>query len=152
MMTLKTPVLSILIGEGGSGGALALAVADEVWMLENAVYSVVSPEGCASILWKDPAKTAQAAECLRLTSQDLYKMGVIEKIIREPKDKDDKLFHSLRNTISVSYTHLDVYKRQDSLDTVELVMNLEDEFHVEIEVDEAINTVGDLVKIIEGLL
>ena len=99
MMTLKTPVLSILIGEGGSGGALALAVADEVWMLENAVYSVVSPEGCASILWKDPSKTAQAAECLRLTSQDLYKMGVIEKIIREPKSKEDRLFESLRNTI-----------------------------------------------------
>ena len=72
MMTLKTPVLSILIGEGGSGGALALAVADEVWMLENSVYSVISPEGCASILWKDESRAADAAQCLKLTAQDLF--------------------------------------------------------------------------------
>ena len=71
MMTLKVPVISVLIGEGGSGGALGLAVADEVWMLENAVYSVISPEGCASILWKDPSKVREAAECLKLTAQDL---------------------------------------------------------------------------------
>lgn len=81
MMTLKTPVLSILIGEGGSGGALALAVADQVWMMENSVYSVISPEGCASILWKDSTKTAQAAECLKLTAEDLLEFGVIEKIV-----------------------------------------------------------------------
>lgn len=92
MMTLKTPILTILIGEGGSGGALALAVADEVWMLENAIYSVISPEGCASILWKDSSKTAEASECLKITSQDLFSMGVIERIIREPKDLDSKLF------------------------------------------------------------
>ena len=90
--------------------------------LENAVYSVVSPEGCASILWKDPAKTAQAAECLRLTSQDLYKMGVIEKIIREPKDKDDKLFHSLRNTI---YKKL---KEKSALDIDTLLQQRYDRF------------------------
>ena len=66
MISLKTPILSILIGEGGSGGALALAVADEVWMLENSVYSVISPEGCASILWKDAKKAADAAACLKL--------------------------------------------------------------------------------------
>ena len=100
MMTLKTPILSILIGEGGSGGALALAVADEVWMLENAVYSVISPEGCASILWKDAAKTAEASECLKMTSQDLFSLGVIERIIREPKDLDSKLFDGLKNLIS----------------------------------------------------
>lgn len=99
MITLKTPILSILLGEGGSGGALGLAVADEVWMLENAIYSVISPEGCASILWKDSSKTAQAAECLKLTSQDLYKMGIIEKIIREPQNMEDKLVDSLRNII-----------------------------------------------------
>jgi len=81
MMTLKTPILSILIGEGGSGGALALAVADQVWMMENSVYSVISPEGCASILWKDSGKNAQAAECLKLTAEDLLELGVIEKII-----------------------------------------------------------------------
>ncbi|MHB1484590.1 MAG: acetyl-CoA carboxylase carboxyl transferase subunit alpha [Saccharofermentanales bacterium] len=87
MMTLKTPVLSILIGEGGSGGALALAVADQVWMMENSVYSVISPEGCASILWKDPSKNAQAAECLKLTAEDLLGLGVIEKIIPFGKTK-----------------------------------------------------------------
>ncbi|HIS68124.1 MAG TPA: acetyl-CoA carboxylase carboxyltransferase subunit alpha [Candidatus Gallacutalibacter stercoravium] len=99
MTALKTPILSILIGEGESGGALALGVADEVWMLENAVYSVVSPEGCASILWKDSSKAAEAAERLKITSQDLYKMHVIERIIREPKNLDDRLFDSLRNSI-----------------------------------------------------
>ena len=76
MIGLKTPVISILVGEGGSGGALALAVADRVWILENAVYSVVSPEGCASILWKDAKKAKEAAECLHLTAQDMEKLGV----------------------------------------------------------------------------
>ena len=89
-------MLALLIGEGGSGGALALAVADQVWMMENAVYSVISPEGCASILWKDSSKVADAAECLKLTSHDLYKMNVIEKIIREPKTADSgRLYESL---------------------------------------------------------
>ena len=81
MMTAKTPILSIVIGEGGSGGALALAVADEVWMLEDAYYSVISPEGAASILWKDAGRARDAADNLRLTAQDLYDLGVIEKII-----------------------------------------------------------------------
>lgn len=103
MMTLKTPVLSIVIGEGGSGGALALAVANEVWMLENAVYSVISAEGCASILWKDPAKTADAAQCLRLTANDLFTMDVIERIIREPKSVESPLFDSLRNLIANTF-------------------------------------------------
>lgn len=103
MMTLKTPILSILIGEGGSGGALALAVANEVWMLENSVYSVISPEGCASILWKDPAKTPEAAQCLRLTANDLFTMDVIERIIREPKSADSPLFESLKNLISNTF-------------------------------------------------
>ena len=106
MMTLKTPILSIFIGEGGSGGALALAVADEVWMLENAIYSVISPEGCASILWKDSSKTAEAAECLKLTSQDLFKLGVIERIIREPKTVDSIMFDSLKNLIAQTFDKL----------------------------------------------
>ncbi len=88
MMALKTPVVSILIGEGGSGGALALAVADEVWMLENSIYSVISPEGCASILWKDSAKAEQAAKCLKLTANDLLGFGVIERIISEQQGFD----------------------------------------------------------------
>lgn len=98
MMTLKTPILSILIGEGGSGGALALAVADEVWMLENAVYSVISPEGCASILWKDSSKVEEAAECLKITARDLKKLGVIEKIIAEP-DKVSNFYDELGKLI-----------------------------------------------------
>jgi len=98
MMTLKTPILSILIGEGGSGGALALAVADQVWMMENSVYSVISPEGCASILWKDSTKNAQAAQCLKLTAEDLLVLGVIEKIIPfgnniTNKEENNKLDH-----------------------------------------------------------
>ena len=82
----KTPVISVLIGEGGSGGALALAVADRVWILENAVYSVISPEGCASILWKDSKKVKDAADCLRLTAQDMMELGVVEQVIPEEKD------------------------------------------------------------------
>ena len=87
MMTLRTPVISVLIGEGGSGGALALAVSDEVWMMENSIYSVISPEGCASILWRDAKKVREASQCLRLTAEDLLEMGVIERIIPE-SDKD----------------------------------------------------------------
>ena len=83
LMELAVPVVSVVIGEGGSGGALALAVADQVWMLENAYYSVISPEGAASILWKDAGKAAQAAACLKLTAQDLRELGIIEEIIPE---------------------------------------------------------------------
>ena len=86
MAGLKTPIVSILVGEGGSGGALALAVADQVWILENAVYSVISPEGCASILWKDAKKVKDAAECLRLTAQDMKELGVVEQVFPEEKD------------------------------------------------------------------
>ena len=86
MSGLKTPIVSILVGEGGSGGALALAVADQVWILENAVYSVISPEGCASILWKDSKKVKDAADCLRLTAQDMADLGVVEQVFPEDKD------------------------------------------------------------------
>lgn len=82
---LKTPVLSIVIGEGGSGGALALAVADEVWMLKNSIYSILSPEGFASILWKDSTKAKEAAKVMKLTADDLKKMGVIECVLEEPE-------------------------------------------------------------------
>ena len=83
MAELKTPIISIFIGEGGSGGALALAVGDEVWMLENGMYAVLSPEGFASILWKDSSRAAEACDLLKLTPEDLYRLGVIEKIIPE---------------------------------------------------------------------
>lgn len=92
MSTLCVPIISILIGEGGSGGALALAVADRVWMLQNAVYSVISPEGCASILWKNAAKADEAAASLKLTSADAKDLGVIEKIISE-KEIGTKVFY-----------------------------------------------------------
>jgi len=82
-MSLKTPVISIVLGEGGSGGALALAVADRVWMLENAAYSVISPEGCASILWKDAARREDAAEHLGLTAEKLRQLGIVDRVIQE---------------------------------------------------------------------
>ena len=93
MAGLKTPIVSVLIGEGGSGGALALAVADRVWILENAVYSVISPEGCASILWKDSKKVKDAADCLRLTAQDMMELGVVEQVIPEEKEFSQTYAH-----------------------------------------------------------
>lgn len=83
MADLKVPVLSIVIGEGGSGGALALAAGNEVWMLENSVYSILSPEGFASILWKDASKAEKAAQVMKLTAQDLKELGIIEQILPE---------------------------------------------------------------------
>ncbi|MDE6014462.1 MAG: acetyl-CoA carboxylase carboxyl transferase subunit beta, partial [Acetatifactor sp.] len=80
---VKVPVLSIVIGEGGSGGALAFAVADEVWMLEHSVYSVLSPEGFASILWKDGSRAKEASALMKLTAQDLYRMGIVERVVQE---------------------------------------------------------------------
>ena len=104
MSSLKTPVLSVLIGEGGSGGALAMAVADEVWILENAVYSILSPEGYAAILWKDGSQAARAAKAMKLTSYDLYKAGFVEKIIQEPEsytlDSIINVFDDLEENIS----------------------------------------------------
>jgi acetyl-CoA carboxylase carboxyl transferase subunit alpha len=83
-LTLGVPIVSVIIGEGGSGGAVALATADRVAMLEHSIYSVISPEGCASILWKDAEKMREAAEALRLTAQDLRTLGVVDRIIPEP--------------------------------------------------------------------
>ncbi len=82
---LKTPVLSIVIGEGGSGGALALAVADEVWLLENSIYSILSPEGYASILWKDSKRAQEAAQVMKITANDLLELGVVERVFAEPE-------------------------------------------------------------------
>ena len=84
-LTLKVPLISVIIGEGGSGGAVAFATANRLAMLEHSVYSVISPEGCASILWKNAEKMREAAEALRLTAQDLKKLGVADYIIEEPK-------------------------------------------------------------------
>ncbi len=95
MASLNVPVLSILIGEGGSGGALALAVANEVWMMENATYSVLSPEGFASILWKDNKRAQEATQVMKITAQDLWELGIIEKIIREPIEASEENIDSL---------------------------------------------------------
>ena len=86
MSGLKVPVVSIIIGEGGSGGALAMATADEVWMLENSIYSILSPEGFASILWKDSSKAKEAAEVMKLTADRLLKAGIVERVIPEPEN------------------------------------------------------------------
>ncbi len=96
MMTLRTPVISVLIGEGGSGGALALAVSDEVWMMENSIYSVISPEGCASILWRDAKMVREASECLKITANDLYEMKVVERIIPESGKDFSAAYMNLR--------------------------------------------------------
>ncbi|MBQ7974997.1 MAG: acetyl-CoA carboxylase carboxyltransferase subunit alpha [Clostridia bacterium] len=101
MMGIKVPIISVIVGEGGSGGALALGVCDTAIMLENSVYSVISPEGCATILWKDASRAAEAADVLKLTSYDLYKFQVIEKIIEE-KDKTSEEICSDLKTFIVS--------------------------------------------------
>ena len=84
MSRLKVPIVSAVIGEGMSGGALGIGVTDRILMLEHAIYSVISPEGCASILWKDAEKMREAAEALRLTAGDLEKLGVVDRVIPEP--------------------------------------------------------------------
>ncbi len=99
MSTLCVPVISILIGEGGSGGALALAVADRVWMLQNAVYSVISPEGCASILWKDSSKAEAAAAGLKLTAEDAKSLGVIERILSEKEIGKKEFYDRIRDLL-----------------------------------------------------
>ena len=83
-MSLKVPIISVIIGEGGSGGAIALASANKVLMFENAIYSVISPEGCASILWRDPSKSLEAAKAMKLTANELLKIRIIDEVIKEP--------------------------------------------------------------------
>ncbi|MGM9628772.1 MAG: acetyl-CoA carboxylase carboxyltransferase subunit alpha [Faecousia sp.] len=112
MMTLNTPVISILIGEGGSGGALALAVADRVWMLENAIYSVISPEGCASILWKDPQKADIAAENLKITASDALTLSVIERMIKEDDLGQPSFYARIRELLTAE---LAVLEKNDHL-------------------------------------
>ena len=104
MSALKVPVLSIVIGEGGSGGALALAVANEVWMMENAIYSILSPEGFASILWKDSKKADEAAKVMKITASELKELGVIERIISE----DEPVNHE---TLPKACENLNVFMR-----------------------------------------
>lgn len=102
MSNLKVPILSIILGEGGSGGALALAVADEVWIFQNAMYSVLSPEGFASILWKDSKRTEEAGKLMKLTPNDLLKSEIVDKII----DEDNFSYESLKNEIYEKFKEL----------------------------------------------
>lgn len=132
MSTLCVPVISILIGEGGSGGALALAVADRVWMLQNAVYSVISPEGCASILWKDSAKADVAAESLKLTAEDAKSLGVIERILSESDIGEKEYYDRIRTLLTDELAELskdpdlvgaryDRFRRIGMIDTESLI-------------------------------
>lgn len=107
MSSLTTPIITIIIGEGGSGGALAFAVADQVWMLENSIYSILSPEGFASILWKDSSRAKEAAEIMKITAKDLKEYGIIDKVIKEPSGgahKDvEKMAASIKNELIESF-------------------------------------------------
>ena len=102
MIRLKTPTLSIIIGEGGSGGALGLSAADEVWITETSTYSVISPEGCASILWKDAQKVAEASACLKLTAADLYELHAVERVLEE-RNFSDEFFSTLKESVSAFF-------------------------------------------------
>ena len=99
MAKLKVPVISIVIGEGSSGGALAIGVSNKIYMLENAIYSILSPEGYSSILWKDSSRYKEAAEKMKLTAKDLYEMKVIDKIISEPVEMKENDFEQVIKTI-----------------------------------------------------
>ena len=119
-MELKVPTISIIIGEGGSGGAIALASSSKVLMLENAIYSVISPEGCASILWRDPKKTLEAATAMKLSSKDLLDLNIIDEIIEEPiggahRDKD-KTLNSVKISIEKSLVEFSDSSREDVLE------------------------------------
>ena len=121
MSALKTPILSIVIGEGGSGGALAMAVSDQVWMLENSIYSILSPEGFASILWKDSTKAAQAAKVMRLTAADLKEMGIVEKVFAEPEHFTVETMSNIADELEKNiegylkeYTNKDIQELVDS--------------------------------------
>jgi acetyl-CoA carboxylase carboxyl transferase subunit alpha len=108
MSRLKVPVLIIIIGEGGSGGALAVGVGDRILMLEHSIYSVISPEGCAAILWKDGAKAATAAEALKITAKNLMELGIIDEIIPEPQGGSHHDGHKMATTLrDVIVRHLD---------------------------------------------
>jgi len=119
MTNIATPIIAIVIGEGGSGGALGIGIADKVFVLENAYYSVISPEGCAAILWKDSSKAPEASEVLKLTAQDLLKMEIIDDIISEPlggAHRDyEKTSETIKDTILKNLKQLKDLKKEELL-------------------------------------
>lgn len=121
MSKLKVPVISIIIGEGGSGGALALGVSDKVWMFENAIYSILSPEGFASILYKDSSKAPEAAEIMKITAEDLLELEIIDKIIEEPLEGAHESFEEITQSLKIDlYDEINLLR---DTDTNELVDN-----------------------------
>ena len=119
-MSLEVPIISIIIGEGGSGGAIALASANKVIMFENAIYSVISPEGCAAILWRDPNKSLEAAQAMKITANELLKMKIIDKIIKEPtggahRNKEEVIF----STKEILINYLEEYKNYSRKEILE---------------------------------
>lgn len=115
MMTLKTPVIAVVAGEGGSGGALALSVADRIIMLENAVYSVISPEGCASILWKDAKQAPTAAEALKLTAHDLYDLNITDEVIPEGERTPEQICSNLKDELIKALKEITAESEADML-------------------------------------
>lgn len=108
MARLEVPIIAIVIGEGSSGGALALGVGNKVLMLENAIYSILSPEGYSSILWKDSSRYKEAAEKMKLTAKDLYELNIIDKIIKEPTGEGsfEKISNSMKKEIKSSISEM----------------------------------------------
>ncbi len=126
MAKLKVPIIAIVIGEGSSGGALAIGVANKVLMMENGVYSILSPEGYSSILWKDSSKFKEAAEKMRLTAQDLYDLKVIDKIIKEPLEVTPEDFDKITKNIRKEITN--EVKALKQLNEDEIVQNRYEKF------------------------
>lgn len=126
MSGVKVPILSVIIGEGGSGGALALAVSDEVWMMENAIYSILSPEGFASILWKDSTKAQVAAKVMKLTAEDLKELEIVDKIFKEPDHYTVNSMKSVINLLSKAITTF--FSQYIEMDVQELLQHRYDRF------------------------
>ena len=116
MSDLKVPIIAIIIGEGGSGGALALAVADKVWMLENTIYSILSPEGFATILWKDGSRSEEAAELMKITSGELLNMGIVDKVIPERGYFTSEIIEAIKTAILDELAELSQLSTEDLLE------------------------------------
>ena len=116
MSDLKVPIIAIIIGEGGSGGALALAVADKVWMLENTIYSILSPEGFATILWKDGSRSEEAAELMKITSGELLNMGIVDKVMPERGYFTSEIIEAIKTAIVDELAELSQLSTEDLLE------------------------------------